>query len=216
MVDEGLREHAGEFAAFSGIADLIEHVPADRIQYSEKFAWTRKQFDPINQSLAQYHKVKPAWMLLQAMAGGIDGRRSLAHAALVRRYMDNCGTWRSCYRFVLAVVQEMATSPVFSDADLRPLASGPSPENATEAIWDVLFTRLSGLQEYGFHAGLERLMWATDELNGRLAALDLPAVHAELQTKSVEWTDLIIRHATQEGAFFPAQAAWTADESECV
>ena len=29
VVDEGLREHASEFAGFSGIADLVEHKPVD-------------------------------------------------------------------------------------------------------------------------------------------------------------------------------------------
>ena len=46
VVDEGLREHASEFGGFSGIADLLEHKPIERLHYSEKFAWERKQFDP--------------------------------------------------------------------------------------------------------------------------------------------------------------------------
>ncbi|MEI6260929.1 MAG: hypothetical protein WCR46_13630 [Deltaproteobacteria bacterium] len=89
VVDEGLREHASEFAGFSGIVDLVEHKPIERLHYSEKFAWGRKQFDPINQSLAHYHKTKPTWIFLQAMSCGIDGRRALTHASLIRRYMDN-------------------------------------------------------------------------------------------------------------------------------
>jgi len=208
IVDEGLREHAGEFATFSGIADLIEHKPVERLHYSEKFAWERRQFDPINQSLAQYHKTRPAWIFLQAMAGGIDGRRSITHASLIRRYMDNCGTWKSSYRFILAMIQELPTTPSFLDVDLN-LDNAPiGPETREDAIWDVFFTRLSGIQEYGFHSGIETLIWATDQLNGSLTDLDWCGLIDELTVKSPEWTELIIRHATDEGAFFPPRTPW--------
>lgn len=217
VVDEGLREHASEFAAFSGIADLVEHKSVDRLNYSEKFAWERRQFDPINQSLAQYHKTKPAWVFLQAMSGGIDGRRSLTHASLVRRYMDNCGTWKSSYRFVLAMIQELPSSPQFLDGDLNTDSVEPNAEDREDALWDVFFTRLSGIQEYGFHSGIEKLMWATDQLNGSLTSLDWPKLSQELSAKSTEWTDLIIGRATDEGEFFPPPShSDDLDESECV
>lgn len=202
VVDEGIREHASEFAGFSGIADLVDYKPVRRVFYSEKYTWERNHFDPITQSLAQYHKTEPAWIFLQAMSGGVDGRRSLAHASLIRRYMDHCGTWRSSYRFVLALVQELPTTPQFLDKDLN-VENDQLIETRQEAIWDVFFAQLSGVQEYGFHAGLEPLMWATDELNGKLASLDWPGLTDELAEKSPEWTSLIIQHATHEGAFFP-------------
>lgn len=202
IVDEGLREHAGEFAQFSGIADLIEHKPVERLPYSEKFAWEQRQFDPINQSLAQYHKTKPAWIFLQAMSGGIDGRRAVTQASLVRRYMDNCGTWRSSYRFVLAMIQDLGVTPRFLDVDLTADAAD-DPETREDAVWDVFFTRLSGIQEYGFHSGIETLMWATDQLKMSLTDLDWVGLLPELAEKAPEWTELIIHHATSEDAFFP-------------
>lgn len=207
VVDEGLREHAGEFARFSGMANLAERKPVERIQYSEKFAWERGYFDPITQSLAQYHKTKPAWIFLQAMSGGIDGRRNLTHSSLVRRYMDNCGTWRSSYRFVLAMVRELPATPCFQDSDLNTNGTESDVEIQGEAIWDVFFTRLSGIQEYGFHSGVETLMWATDELNGALTSLDWHGLIGDLSRKATEWTELIIRHAKDEGGFFPAQGS---------
>jgi len=200
VVDEGLREHASEFASFSGLSDLYTHKPIQRLLYSEKFVWEHRQFDPINQSLAQYHKSKPTWIFLQAMSGGMDGRRALTHASLVRRYMDNCESWQSSYRFVLAMIQELPNTPVFSSSDLL----DPSPAMHQEAVWDIFFTRLSGVQEYGFHAGLEKLMWATDQLNGSLTNLNWLDLSKELSEKSMEWTKLIIGHAVDEGAFFPA------------
>ena len=208
VVDEGLREHASEFAGFSGIADLVEHKPIERLHYSEKFAWERKQFDPINQSLAHYHKTKPTWIFLQAMSGGIDGRRALTHASLIRRYMDNCGTWKSSYRFVLAMIQELPRTPYFPEEDINSDDVVLNAEIREDAIWDVFFTRLSGIQEYGFHSGIETLMWATDQLNGSLTALDWSGLSKELNVKTSEWTDLIIAHATDEGAFFPPHEQW--------
>lgn len=214
VVDEGIREHAAEFSRFSGLADLVDLEPVKRVPYSEKFVWERRQFDPINQSLAQYHKTRPAWIFLQAMSGGIDGRRSLTHASLVRRYMDNCGTWRSSYRFVLVVIQELSCTPQFSDNDLLGDGSEITQETREEAVWDVFFTRLSGVQEYGFHSGLEPLMWASDHLNGAFRSLDWLALTIELQTKSPVWTELIIQHAMDEGAFFPALPE--AEEAEAI
>lgn len=202
VVDEGLREHAGEFACFSGMADLVDHKPVEKLQYSEKYAWINNQYDPINQGLAQYHKSKPAWIFLQAASGGIDGRRSLTHASLVRRYMDNCGSWRSSYRFILAVVKDIGSTPRFQNADLYTDGQDSLDEVREEAVWDVFFTKLSGVQEYGFHSGIEKLMWSTDELNGSLSLLDWVGLGRELEIKVPEWINLIIKSATDEGEFF--------------
>lgn len=204
VVDEGLREHAGEFAAFSALADLWDAKPIERLAYSEKFIWERKLFDPLNQSLAQYHKANPTWVFIQAHSGGIDGRRSLAYAALVRRYMDRCGTWRSSYRSILSLIQELPFTPQFQDDDLNLYQSDSIDDIRKDAIWDVFFTRLSGLQEYGFHSGMDELMWATDNLNGALVDLNWPELKLELDTKVSKWTELIIRQAKDEGVFFPS------------
>ena len=206
VVDEGLREHAGEFAGFSGMADLVKRAPVERLQYSERFVWEHNQYDPITQGLAQYHKAKSSWIFLQAMSGGIDGRRSLTHASLVRRYMDNCGTWKSSYRFVLAVVKDLANSPQFQSSDLVTYENISEDELREDAVWDVFFTKLSGVQEYGFHSGIEKLMWCTDQLNGSLTALDWEGLGRELEIKVPEWLELIIKRATDEGEFFSQTA----------
>jgi|GEM_PF-804704 len=205
VVDEGLREHASEFAGFSAMADLITHAPIHRLRYSEKFAWERRQFDSVNQSLAQYHKTRPTWIFLQAMSGGIDGRRSLAHASIVRRYMDNCGTWVSSYRFILGMIQELSISPIFNDTDLNDEEGDIGEEVHEDAVWDVFFTRLAGIQEYGFHSGLEDLMWATDKLNGALVTLDWLKLKNELNERTEEWTNMVIEHANIEGEFFTVE-----------
>ncbi len=214
VVDEGLREHASEFAGFSTMADLITHEPISRLRYSEKFAWKRRQFDPVNQSLAQYHKTKPTWIFLQAMSGGIDGRRSLAHASIVRRYMDNCGTWVSSYRFILGIIQELSVSPVFNDMDLNNEDEDIGEYLHEEAGWDVFFTRLAGIQEYGFHSGIEDLMWASDQLNGALVNLDWLELKSELNERTEEWTNMVIEHASKEGKFFTVEEPLGAPEEQ--
>lgn len=71
-------------------------------------------------------------------------------------------------------MQELDADPHFDEAALV-RAHGTSLEEAqSEARWDVVFARLAGVQEYGFHAGQESLMWATDHLNGGLSRLDWP------------------------------------------
>lgn len=206
VVDEGLREHAAEFAGFSGIADLIDHTPIERLQYSEKFTWERRTFDPISHSLAQYHKTRPTRIFLQTLSGGVDGRRSLTQASLVRRYMDRCGTWRSSYRFVLALIQELPITSQFLERDLNSTDATSLEDIRNEAVWDVFFARLSGVQEYGFHSGIETLMWATDQMNGALTELNWPELLEELNDKVAEWTDLVIKHARSEDEFFPVQS----------
>ena len=203
VVDEGIREHAAEFAEFSNIVDLLLHKPIDRTPYSEKSVWERMQFDPINQSLAHYHKTRPSWVFLEAMSGGVDGRRMLTHASLVRRYMAVCGTWQSSYRFVLSLIQEFFNEPFFSESDLISSSDDDLDFVKNDARWDVFFVRLGCLQEYGFHSGLHELMWATDQLNGGLSSLDWGKTQRELSVIVPQWSALIIEHASREGAFLP-------------
>jgi hypothetical protein len=202
VVDEGIREHAAEFAGFSSLVGLEDHRSLDPIAYSERFAWKKRSFDPVIQALAQYWKTKPVWIFIQSFSGGLDGRRALVHAALVRRYMEQCGNWSSSVRLVLALIQELELTPSFDPASLV-LAKGEDPAKACEdAVWDVVFSRIACLQEYGFHAGLENLMWLTDELNGSLCDLDWSGARSDILRKKREWTEQIISHAEHSGKFF--------------
>lgn len=202
-VDEGLREHAAEFARFSALVDLYEATPVERVPYSERYVWEHGAFDPVVHALAQYFKTQQRWVFVQASSGGLDGRRALTHAGLVRRYMDGCGTWKSSYRLVLGLVQELDKTPAF-DTDSLVARGGSVEETEAQARWDVFFAKLGAVQEYGFHSGIEDLMWATDKLNGGLSELDWGALVRELHGARREWTDSIIAHAQNEHVFFPA------------
>ncbi len=206
-VDEGIREHASEFAFHSAMASLSAGKPIQVLRYSEKFCWEKGQFSPLMHALAQYHKVNPSWGVIQSFSGGVDGLRSVAHTALARRYLDTCGNWRSSYRIFLALLQEVDVTPRFGEYDLVVPEGEHREEVEQEALWDVVFSRLAGLQEYGWHAGIEDLSWITDSLNGSLASFDWKALRVDLIRLRETWTDGLIRHAKDNGAFFPEQEA---------
>ena len=46
-------------------------------------------------------------------------------------------------------------------------------------------------------------MWATDHLDGSLSDFDWERLKRDLEIKASEWTELIIKHAQAEDAFFP-------------
>jgi hypothetical protein len=203
VVEEGTREHAAEFTGFAGMASLHTKKPIEPIRYSEKLRWEKGSFDPIVHALAQYHRIEPRWGLISAFSGGVDGRRSLTHSSLVRRYMKHCDNWTSSYRLVLGLLEEIDILPQFDHRSLLPLAGTSNGEVADQAIWDVVLTRLSAVQEYGWHAGIESLMWATDAVNGSLAELNWPGLQQELSTVRGSWTQQIISSAKEHHQFFP-------------
>jgi hypothetical protein len=204
VVEEGIEEHAAEFVKFSALVSLSSKQPIARTWFSERKGWENGSVDPIVLISAQYHRMQRAWVLIQAFVSGIDGRRSLAHASLVRRYMNHCGTWTSSYRLVLSLIQEMDARPGFSPSDLVVRKGDDLEEIRADALWDVVFSRISAIQEYGWHSGIEELLWATDSLNGSLAELDWEGLRPQLSEKKAVWTHRIIRHARDQGAFFPA------------
>ncbi len=203
VVDEGIREHAAEFALFPRLVTLDTKEPIERVAYSEKHSWERMEFDPLIHALAQYFKTDRRWVLIQAFSAGADGRRSLAHASLVRHYMDHCGTWTSSYRLVLGLLEEIDETPTFTPKALVPTGGSSSDETVNDAVWDVVFVRLSAIQEYGWHAGLETLMWASDAVNGSLVEFDWASLQGELSRLRHEWIREVITHAKAHDAFFP-------------
>lgn len=203
-VDEGIREHAAEFAAHEGIVRLEDHSDVARVPYSEKHVWFKRQFDPVVQAVAQYGRMEEAnWTYIRAFAGGVDGRRVLCHAGLVRRYQHRCNSWRSSYRLMLGVIDSLvANDLVFNRRDLWSGFSLPD-ETANEARWEVVFGAFSALSEFGWHASLEDLMYPLERLNGALAEYDWEALQPAMDEAGQAWRDLVIEHAQAHGEFFP-------------
>jgi len=203
VVEEGIREHAADFALFPRLVSLETKESIERIVYSERYSWERGTFEPLTHALAQYFKAERRWVFIQAFTGGMDGRRSLAHASLVRHYIDHCGTWTSSYRLVLGLLEEIHVTPHFSQDSLRTSGVMSIEETVEDALWEVVFVRLSAVQEYGWHAGIESLMWVTDAVNGSLAEFDWSRLQEELSTLRQGWIHEIISHAKSHEAFFP-------------
>lgn len=211
-VDEGLREHAADFAFFPALVSLTTGKPIERVAYSERYAWEHRKFAPLTHALAQYHKAKPRWIIIQSFTGGTDGLRSVAHTSLVRHYLSNCEHWWSSYRLVLAVLQEIAVEPHFADEDVVPGPGEALGEAQTEALWDVVFARLATLQEYGWHAGIEDLTWITDSLNGSLSTFEWAKVKTDLGEVRATWTPRLIQHAKNQHVYFADDHDETGEE----
>jgi len=203
VVDEGLREHASEYALTSSLARLDVVQPIPIVRYSEKYCWDVRKFDGITHALAQYYKSKPRWILIQAFTAGTDGRRLIAHGSLIRHYLDHCGTWRSSSRLILGLLEEIDNTPRFAPRDLLEAADESQAEIEEQALWDAVFVRLSAIQEYAHHAGLEKLMWVTDQLNGGLSELVWNQLQPELYRLRTQWLNEIITHAKDNNGFFP-------------
>ena len=128
--------------------------------------------------------------------------------------MDRCGTWKSSYRLVLGLVQEIDAQPFFDARSLIRFHETSFTQAALDATWDVVFVRLSAVQEYGWHAGLEPLMWISDAVNGSLADLDWPRLQRELADHRESWLKLIVSHAKAHEEFFPVAEPRLRDDDE--
>jgi hypothetical protein len=199
-VDEAKREHSAEYAEFPGMVQIHTRSAIKSAMYSERFAWDNRTFDPLTNVLARYHKSKPSWIFVESLTGGVDGRRSIAHGCLIRRYMANCNSWKSSYRLVMAVVQELSDTPHFKDEDI--FSEDAQVATKEEALWDLVFIKLSLLQEYGWHAGLEYLLWFPDALGDAIVNFDWGHLKPHLESLQPGITKMIIEHARNEGEYF--------------
>ncbi len=213
VVEEGLEEHAVEFLQFPAMVTLSTKQPLRKQWYSERVDWERGEFDPLVLLSARYHRESHAWVMIQTLSGRVDGRVSMAHAALIRRYMHQCGTWTSSYRLVLSLLRELDAKPQFDPADLVIRDGDDEQSVADDAVWDVVFSRLAAIQEYGWHSGLQELLWATDGFNGALTDFDWDLLQPELAAKRRTWTEQVIDHAKQQGEFFPPVVVESPEEN---
>jgi hypothetical protein len=196
VVDEARSEHAAEFSAFSGLVGLYTHEAIKLAYYSEKFAWENSSFDSVTNALARYHFSGKKWIFIESFTGGIDGRRAVAQASLTRRYMGVCDTWKSSFRLTLDVVHQLASKPAFLTSDLYEGGNGEEG-----ALWDVVFSRLALVQEYGWHAGLPDLQWITDSL-ASLHTFAWEELRGELEQSIPKILNMMFQHASENNAYF--------------
>ena len=199
LVTEAIQEHIREFSIYPGIAELeTNHEP----------------LDPAILSLAdhteKYEEAESESALL-AFSGSVDGRKSLAFASLVRRCMARPEAWRSSARLVLALLGEVDNEILIGKKDLV-VYEGESPEEKKEeARWEVLFARLSGIQEYGEYASLEGLKYPMRSLKKIAAEQDLEKLLGALSPLKEEWQRTVRQAIEDEAA--QESALTTEDDS---
>ncbi len=203
VVEEGVREHAAEFAPAWYPADIRTKQRLEIIHYSERHCWVTRSFDPLLHAVAQCFKTEARWIYVQMLASPVDGRWMLAHASLLRRYMAKCDKWQSTYRLVLELLDQLSSTPVLPTASLDQPASNGTESSEFNAFWEVVYVRISTVQEYGWMAGLEGLQWVTDRLDGALTEFDWPKLRHELSRIAPVLVTELIDHAEREGVFFP-------------
>lgn len=117
--------------------------------------------------------------------------------------MDQCGSWASSYRHILGLIQDMDATPNFAPESLVVDGVGcATPDGHDDALWEVIFCRFSGIQEYGWHAGIRELLDLVQALDGTLAEFDWENLKDTLRAKKAEWTSTVIDHARQNSVFF--------------
>ncbi len=203
LVEEGVRDHAREFAHTTGPTDLISAEQLSRKKYSERYRWDTSTFDPAVQAMAMYHRGESnaeegsKARFIQAFVGSTEGRRAMAYASLVRRYMNHCDTWVSSYRLVLAQIEEIGEDLFFPPRQLREGA------DEDDARWEVFFAQISTLQEFGWHAALKPLQHPLASCLEAAAEQDWEATIAHIQQHRSVWRQLVISKAQDEGEYFP-------------
>lgn len=214
LVEDATKEHAAEFSIVPGIADLKTKQRISSLSYSERHTWEIRRYDPQLNAVAGYHRRSdalgeegseespPRWRIIQAFAGSIDGRKALGFASLVRRYMQHCDSWWSSYRFILGVIAEIDYEVFFRDDDIVNSSDVSELEMREQATWEVFYTRLSGIQEFGWHASLDSLKFPMRELSAYIGD-SWNGIKSVLTDLKKRWEDEVIALATQEGQFFP-------------
>jgi len=184
------------------------------LHYSERHIWESREYDPQLNAIAGYHRRSdalndegneeslPRWRVIQAFSGSIDGRKALGFASLVRRYMHHCDSWWSSYRFILGVIAEIDYEVFFRSDDIRSDNDVSEVEMRELATWEVFYARLSGIQEFGWHASMNSLKFPMRELSAHISS-SWSSIRSVLTGIKKHWEDEVITLATQEGRFFP-------------
>ncbi|WP_437663870.1 hypothetical protein [Sorangium sp. So ce1182] len=174
LARRGIQEHEDEFSQLVYMADLQTHDPLVPRPYDSDGMFGAERLDTTTRAVAAYHALDSApdataqrrdWTLA-TFAGAADGRKAMTHASLVRRMLTSGGLTRIWTRRVLDLLDEIDTDVLFRAADLL------EGDGAAAARWEVAHARLSCIQEFGWHAAEERLMYPMMELGAHVAEED--------------------------------------------
>jgi hypothetical protein len=192
---ESVRAHAEAFAGTASMVDLETHAPLALSPHDERSA---VQPEPRVRAMASYHRLDDGTeprrsRLLALVAGSVDGLGSMAHACLVRRAIPPGqpmpGSW---WRWALALLEDVDRELLLGSEELLETLEGAEEEQRIAATWEVLFVRVSGLQEFGWHAALEELKFPLRDLGAHVAEQDWRGLRLALRGLKPRWRELIL------------------------
>ncbi|XXX82201.1 hypothetical protein WMF30_25925 [Sorangium sp. So ce134] len=174
LARRGIQEHQDEFSRVASMADLETREPLVPRGYDSYSMVEAERLDNVTRAVAAYHALDSAPdataqrrdLTLATFAGAADGRRAMMYASLVRRTLASGGPTLPWTRRVLDLLDEIDTDVLFRAADLL------EADGAAAARWEVAHARLSCIQEFGWHAAQEQLMYPMMELGAHVAEED--------------------------------------------
>lgn len=194
-VPEAIQAHTEEFAGSPGMAGLETHEP---VAHSSPEGQRISQLEPTLRAVVGYHRLEGMTEprrsdLLSMFAGSIDGRRSMMHACLVRRAIPPGRPMSSSWwEWALELLDEVDRETSLDSTGLLDTAGASDEERRTAARWEVLFTRVSGLQEFGWHASIDALKFPLQELGSYVAEQDWNGLLHALSRLKPHWRELIL------------------------
>jgi hypothetical protein len=198
LVREAVEEHADELADTRGMVDIYGH---ERLPLRSMDAGAPAILDPATHVVATYHALESArdvtadrrGELIGLFAGSVDGRTALFHASLVRRGMLGVASWQTRKDLVTALLDEIDSDVFFNDRDLVGLDGGPTDAARAAARWEVAYARLSGIQEFGWHAAMDVFKHPLRDLGDLVAAEDWPGfLHALGAVKNLCLSEMLL------------------------
>ncbi len=195
QVSDAVRAHAEAFSDTASMADLETHEPIARLPHDEQSA---SQPEPRTRAMASYHRLDDGTesrrsRLFALAAGSVDGLGSMAHACLVRRAIPPRqpmpGSW---WRWALELLEDVDRELLLGSEALLESTGGSEEEQRIAATWEVLFVRVSGLQEFGWHAAIDELKFPLRELGAYVAEQDWRGLRLALRALKSRWRELIL------------------------
>ena len=223
LVQQAVQEHADEFSICRGMADLETREPIVPTAYDERDFDQTEHLDLTTRAVADHYALSAApdatparrARLIPMFAGSSDARRTMAHASLVRRAMRGDLPPYLWTRRVLDLAEEVDGDFTVYTHDLVKERGLFEEETRVAAVWEVVYTRLSGLQEYGWHVSIEDLKYPMQELGRYAANQDWEGLRARLRSIKEQWYEAILLANTRDklsGWPDPPEEIWSAPD----
>lgn len=205
LVREAMEEHAEELSGAVAMVDLATHAPIAPRAYDERDLPQAPRLDLTTRAVAGYHAAASAREatpiqrvgLIATFAGATEARRALVHACLVRRAMLSDLPRSLWLQSVLDLVQELDQRLAVDAGDVVGAAGEPEQIARAAALWETGLARLSGLQEYGWHAAVETLEYPMQELGASVADQDWAGFLLTLGRLKQGFREQILRRETE-------------------